>query len=162
MPLRLSLADVKRLGKTARATIAAAPGKIAFSIDTWREIPQRITVRLGPEDTAHLEIMNWLRTNLGAGWFAFHIPSEANRTRVIWALLRILGFFAGLPDICIVARGGRVYFVEVKRADEKPRLSPAQRSFQAWCEAYQIPYLVAQSAGEVEAWLAGLSTVSTE
>ncbi len=150
MPIRVNLAELKRFGKAAVAQIK--PG-IAFSIDTWRDIPQRITVRLGPEDRAHLEIMNWLRANLPAGWFAFHIPSEASRTKVVWALLRILGFFAGLPDICIVAPGGKVYFVEVKRADAKPRLSAAQSSFQAWCAAYKIPYLVAQSADDTNNWL---------
>lgn len=150
MPLRLSLSDVRRLGKAAVAQIA--PG-IAFSIDTWRQIPQRITVKLKPEDQAQLAIMNWCRAELKPGWIAFHVPAEANRSKVVWALLRVIGFFAGFPDILLIAPGGRCFLIEVKRADQKPKLSPAQEAFRAWADAFKVPYLVAQTPADIEMWL---------
>lgn len=157
MPLRVSLADVQRFGKAAVAQIK--PG-IAFSVDTWRDIPQRITVKLGPEDQVQLAIMNWCRSTLPPGWIAFHIPSEANRSKVVWALLRIIGFFAGFPDILIIAPGGQCYLVEVKRADQKPKLSHTQMAFRDWAAAYKVPYLVAQSVEDLQMWLRRLEALA--
>lgn len=150
MTLRLSLSDVRKLGKAAVAQLKPA---IAFSIETWRDIETRINLRLKPEELAQRAIMNWCRANLPPGWIAFHIPSEASRSRATWAMLRILGFFAGFPDILIIAPGGQCCLIEVKRADEKPRLSPAQKAFRAWAETFKVPYLVAQTSEDLQGWL---------
>jgi hypothetical protein len=52
----------------------------------------------------------------------------------------------GLPDL-IVFTAATVVFVEVKSA--AGRLTPAQRTFQAACQAVGLPYLVVRSVGDL-------------
>jgi hypothetical protein len=69
-------------------------------------------------------IVKWVRT-VAPDVLIFSIPNGGLRTKAEAARLKWTGTLAGVPDLAIVAPGGRAHFLEVKTTSG--RLSEAQR-----------------------------------
>jgi hypothetical protein len=69
-------------------------------------------------------IVEWVRT-VAPGVLIFHIPNGGYRSKAEAARLKWTGVLAGVPDLAIIAPGGRAFFLEVKTATG--RLSEVQR-----------------------------------
>jgi hypothetical protein len=61
------------------------------------------------------------------GIVCLHIPNEGRRSKAAGFRLRQEGMIAGAPDLICIGAGGRVAWLEVKRADG--RVAPAQAAF---------------------------------
>jgi len=168
MALHLSPSDFIKFCKQNRGlklqpyqkAIAKVLEAVPNLIDTWRRLRFPM-MKLGPEDAITVDIMNWLRSNLPEGWCAFHVPSEAKRSKVWWGKLLAMGYFNGLPDIFIVMPAGRVAFIEVKRDHRESSLTDAQKAFRSWCCRGETPHLVAIGIPDVEPFLKALKAAST-
>jgi hypothetical protein len=77
----------------------------------------------------------------------FAIPNASRRTITSRAGNGVPGLTPGVPDLQIIAKGGRAYFLEVK--SDVGRLSPVQSAFKAWCVAADVPHAVARSVDDV-------------
>ena len=88
----------------------------------------------------------------------FAIPNGGYRTPAEAARLKWTGTVAGMPDLGIVAPGGKIHFIEVKTATG--RLSDAQRAVHAALTALGTAPVIARSINDVRAALAawGLET----
>jgi hypothetical protein len=77
------------------------------------------------------------------GMLIFAIPNGGLRAKAEAARLKWTGVLAGVPDLAIVAPGGRVYFIEVKQ----PRgvLSDDQRAIRDWLIALGSPPAICKS-----------------
>ena len=65
------------------------------------------------EAEAQAAIVAWIRL-VAPNVVAFAIPNGGLRTKSEAAKLRWIGVLAGIPDLCVVAPGGRAFFIEVK------------------------------------------------
>ena len=70
-------------------------------------------------------IVEWVRV-VAPGVLIFAVPNGGYRTPAEAARLKWTGTVAGVPDLVVVAPGGRVFFLEVKTPTG--RLSEAQRA----------------------------------
>lgn len=92
--------------------------------------------------------------------FAFHVPNGGARHPLEAIALLRDGVRPGVADLPVMLPGGRVLWLEVKRADGS--LRPSQREFRDVCESLGHPYHVVRSVAEalaaVEAELAKRAT----
>jgi VRR-NUC domain len=84
----------------------------------------------------------------------FHVPNGGLRTPAEAARMRWQGVVAGVPDLCLIAPGGRAFFLEVKT--ERGSLSSAQRDVHGWLTALGTGPAVVRSIDDVhrafQAW----------
>jgi hypothetical protein len=73
--------------------------------------------------------------------FVFHIANEQNCNKFYTMELKRMGLTAGIPDYCVIAKQGKMGFLEAKRND-KCKLSESQQKFKEVCESLDISYLV--------------------
>lgn len=104
-----------------------------------------------PEDKIQASIVAYLRTVL-PNCRVFAIANGGLRTKREAARLKWTGVLAGVPDVEIIAPGGKAYMIEVKAAGGS--LSPEQKAFRDWMIANAVPHLVARSIEDVRAALA--------
>jgi VRR-NUC domain len=69
-------------------------------------------------------IVEWIRT-VAPNVLVFHVPNGGFRSKVEAARLKWTGVVAGVPDLAIIAPGGRAHFLEIKTTSG--RLSEDQR-----------------------------------
>lgn len=81
----------------------------------------------------------------------FAIPNAARRTKGGKASNGVAGLLPGIPDLCIVERGGRAMFLEVKAEDGE--VSPAQSAVLTRMHGLGIPYAVVRGIDDVRAAL---------
>jgi hypothetical protein len=88
----------------------------------------------------------------------FAIPNGGLRSKSEACRLKWTGVVAGIPDLAVVAPGGRLFFIEVK--SDTGSLSEAQREIRDRLTAMRVPYAVARSIDDVRKVFAiwGLST----
>jgi hypothetical protein len=99
-----------------------------------------------PEIGPHMTVAWILRNRLRQDWLFAHYPAgERNDPRVA-AKLKSMGLQKGWPDFILVAPGGCMHCMELKR--EGGKLSPEQDDFQTHCIKHGIPYVVAHSVTE--------------
>ena len=102
-------------------------------------------------------IVEWVRT-VAPDVLVYAVPNGGLRTKAEAALLRWTGTLAGVPDLAVVAAGGRVYHMEVKTPDG--RVSPEQRALMMRLTALGAGVAVVRSIDDVRtafaAW--GIST----
>lgn len=79
-------------------------------------------VKVETERTIQRRIVNGLRK---AGYVVWHIPNGGSRHTQEAGNLKRDGVMAGVPDLWVLARDGRSWWLEVKRPGGK--LSDAQR-----------------------------------
>jgi hypothetical protein len=87
-------------------------------------------------------IVEWIRA-VAPSVLVFAIPNGGYRTPAEAARMRWTGVLAGVPDLCIVAPGGRVHFIEVKTTTGS--LSDAQRAVHDAMVALGTPPAVCRS-----------------
>jgi VRR-NUC domain len=69
-------------------------------------------------------IVEWIRI-AAPSVIVFAIPNGGLRAKAEAARMRWTGVLAGIPDLAVIAPGGRAFFIEVKAPGGS--LSPAQR-----------------------------------
>jgi VRR-NUC domain len=77
------------------------------------------------------------------GVLIFAIPNGGLRSKAEAARMKWTGTLAGVPDLAIVAPGGRVFFIEVKSPGGT--LSPDQRAIRDWLVALGSPPAICRS-----------------
>jgi hypothetical protein len=96
---------------------------------------------------AIVEYIRWCAPQL----VVFHPANGGYRTPSEAARFRWLGVLAGVPDLCLVAPGGRVCFIEVKSASG--RLSAEQKVVLEQLTARGAPVAIARSIDDARAAL---------
>lgn len=112
------------------------------------------------EDQIHIAIFDYLAAVLLPGHRCFHVPNGGRRDAATAQKLKKFGTVPGIPDLCLISRGAKIAFIEVKA--EKGRLSPAQQEFRTWCVAHAIPHCVARSVNDARVFLASLKIPTRE
>lgn len=79
-----------------------------------------------------------------------HLPNESKRSRAAGAILRAMGLVPGAPDY-LFACADKTYFIEFKTATGRQNAN--QTTFQRWCEAVNVPYVLVRSEAEAMAQL---------
>lgn len=98
----------------------------------------------------HLQAMNLLRLGIRPeDGFAFHVPNQGKRSLVTGGLFKGMGMLPGMTDLILVARDGRVAFLELKRPDGKGKLRPDQEAFRDRCASLGIKWGSARTLDEV-------------
>ena len=98
------------------------------------------------ENSIQRGIVTFLRLTLKDAK-VFAIPNRAPRTASGLAFNGCPGLLPGVPDLEIVAPGGRCYFLEVKTS--KGKTSSNQDAFLTWCALKAVPYAVVRNIDEV-------------
>jgi VRR-NUC domain len=73
----------------------------------------------------------------------FHVPNGGKRSIAEAARLKWVGTLAGVPDLCLLAPVGRVFFMEIKT--EAGRLSEDQKKIHGWLTAIGVGCAVIRS-----------------
>jgi hypothetical protein len=97
-------------------------------------------------------IVEWVRT-FAPGVLIFHIPNGGLRSKVEAARLKWCGVLAGVPDLAVIAPGGRAHFLEVKTATG--RLSEAQREIFGVLGRLGAPFMTVTGIDDVRRAFAG-------
>ncbi len=123
--------------------------------------PRTALPRAHPEDSLQLSIVQWLGYSLRPGVMVHHSPNGGRRDVREARRLKAAGCVAGWPDLTLVWSEdwftrdlSRVAFIEVKAPGGS--LSAAQRHFRDWCQEGGVPWCLARSLEEVEAFVTGL------
>ena len=77
----------------------------------------------------------------------YHVPNGLPRSGKYAAMLKNMGARNGVADFCLVLKGGRAAFLELK--SETGTQSPDQEKFQENCERLGALYRVASTPDEV-------------
>lgn len=109
------------------------------------------------EARAQAAIVEWVRT-VAPDLIIFHVPNGGRRSPAEAARLKWTGVLPGVPDLAILARDGRIFFLEVKAPGGS--LSSEQRAMFARFVAMRIPCAIVRSIDDArrafDAW--GLPT----
>jgi hypothetical protein len=87
-------------------------------------------------------IVDWVRA-VAPQVLVFAVPNGGLRSKAEAARLKWTGVLAGVPDLVVIAPGGRAFFLEVKTADG--RLSTDQRDVHACLVALGTPATIVRS-----------------
>jgi len=88
-------------------------------LSSTKKIEGQVTKKIAQvasEDAEQVAVVNWLR---GKGALVFHIPNGMKSGPVTGARFKRLGVLAGVPDLCVVLRSGRVVWIEMKKLKGK-------------------------------------------
>ena len=102
------------------------------------------------EDSIQESIVSYLRLAV-PHLLVFAIPNEAKRSPQLAAAMKRRGMCPGIPDLCLVATGGKSYFLEVKSA--KGKLSESQINIMSLMTDRLIPRATVRSISETESVL---------
>jgi len=97
---------------------------------------------LNAEARIQAAIVEWIRT-VAPDLLVFHVPNGGLRSKAEAARLKWIGTLAGVPDLVILGRDGRVWLIEVKAAGSY--LSADQCVIRDRCTAMRIPFAIARS-----------------
>jgi hypothetical protein len=119
----------------------AAP---AFAVrDPQNErLPDRFARDLNAEARIQASIVEGIR-GVAPELLCFAVPNGGYRTPVEAARMRWTGVLAGVPDLVVIAPGGRAYFLEVKTATG--RLSRVQQAVHETLIALGTPPAIVRS-----------------
>lgn len=90
----------------------------------------------------------------------YHVPNGLPRSSKYAAMLKNMGARNGVADFCIVIKGGRAAFMELKARGGKQ--SDDQIRFQAECERLGALYGVAATPEEVDSLVRDIERISAE
>jgi hypothetical protein len=91
-------------------------------------------------------IVEWVPV-VAPGVLVFAVPNGGLRSKSEAAGLKWTGVVAGIPDLVVVAQGGRAHFFETKRANGQ--LSDDQRDIMAILGKFGAPFMTARSIDDV-------------
>jgi hypothetical protein len=98
-----------------------------------------------PEFETHCAILTLIKT-IAPGVLVFHPANGGWRSKAEGARLKALGVTPGIPDLCLIAPVGKVFFIECKTASGK--LSPDQRKIHEWLTAIGVQCAVCRSVDD--------------
>lgn len=104
-----------------------------------------------PETRLHSAVVRFLRT-VAPQCVTFHIANGGKRSPETARLMKALGVLPGVFDLCLLAPGARVFFLECKAG--AGHLSESQREFQCELIRLGIPYAEVRSLEDVRTALA--------
>ena len=109
------------------------------------------------ETPIHVAIVDYLRAVLPSA-LVWHTPNSGKRGVVEAAVFKRMGVVAGVPDLAILTREGRLCFLEVKA--EKGALSKPQEAFAAFLDSAAVPFAIVRSVEDARRALSlwGIST----
>jgi hypothetical protein len=87
-------------------------------------------------------VVAWVRL-VAPHVLVFAVPNGGLRTKAEAARLKWTGVVAGIPDLIVIAPGGRIHFAEVKATGGS--LSPAQRAIHEALTALGTPPAIVRS-----------------
>lgn len=90
----------------------------------------------------------------------FAIPNASRRTKTGRASNAVPGLLPGVPDLAIIAPGGKVFLIEVKT--DKTGLSKSQRELRLRFVGMDVPVAIARSIDDVRKALAHWEIESRE
>lgn len=111
--------------------------------------------RRNPEECVQRALVAWLEMCRPDLWF-HHTPNGGGRSRAEAGILKATGVKAGVADLQIIDRAGRVLWVEVKApacrvtGRRAGRLSDSQRDFRAAMEARGHHFAIAWSLDDLQ------------
>jgi hypothetical protein len=91
-------------------------------------------------------IVEWVRL-VAPGVLIFAVPNGGLRSKAEAARLKWTGVLAGVPDLVMIAPGGRAFFLETKTATG--RLSDEQRDIMAVLGKLGAPFMTVTSIEDV-------------
>jgi hypothetical protein len=100
---------------------------------------------LNAEARIQAAIVEWIRV-AAPSVLAFAVPNGGLRTKAEAARMRWTGVLAGVPDLAVIAPGGRVFFLEVKT--DAGRLSPDQHAIHDHLIALGTPAAIVRSVDD--------------
>lgn len=100
---------------------------------------------LNAETKIQFAVLEFIRA-VAPDCFVFHIANGGYRTPAEAARFRWQGVVAGVPDLCLVAPGGRVHFIEVKTPGGS--LSAAQREIHEILARLGAPVAIARGVDD--------------
>lgn len=102
----------------------------------------RLPRRLAPlEDVIQRQILALFELILHPDVMVFHVPNGGERNAIVGARMKRSGVKRGVPDLVLLAPGGRTHFIEVKRPGEK--LTVQQEAFRDFCAFAGFPWSIA-------------------
>ena len=112
-----------------------------------------------PEDELQKTVVEWLRLMERKGDFVmFSIPNEGARTPAAAQRLKNLGRRAGMPDLGLIFRNGRIHFIEMKA--KQGTLTPNQKLMHDALRAMGCDVAICRTfeevQGTVNAWMVGM------
>lgn len=90
----------------------------------------------------------------------FHPANGGLRTKAEAALLKWVGVVAGIPDLVIIAKGGKAMMLEVKTA--KTKLSESQVTMFDLLDELEVPHRIVRSIDDAREALADFGVESRE
>lgn len=111
------------------------------------------------EDALQKQIVEYLRA-IVPDHVVFAVPNAAQRTRSGRAGNAVPGLLPGIPDLMILAQGGRAYLIEVKTA--RGIVSDVQREVLTLLQKRSIPACVARSIEDVRVALRAWGVITRE
>jgi hypothetical protein len=120
-------------------------GAFAFELQPGLAEQARPRRELNREARVQAAIVEWARL-VAPDVLIVAVPNGGLRSKAEAARLKWTGVLAGIPDLAIVAPGGRVSFVETKA--ETGQLSPEQRAIRDALTALGTPPAICRSIEE--------------
>lgn len=94
---------------------------------------------LAPKEFAlHKAVADHLRAFAHPDWRWSHYPSGEKRDARTAAKLKAMGVQKGWPDFLLIAPGGRLHTLELKRRGET--MTEEQEAFAEWCRDQGVPF----------------------
>jgi hypothetical protein len=90
------------------------------------------------EFALHRAVADHLRAFAHPDWRWAHYPAGEREDPRTAAKLRVMGVKKGWPDLLLLAPGGRLHALELKRRGET--MTEEQESFAAWCHEQGVPF----------------------
>lgn len=103
-------------------------------------VPTVRTPRAHPEQELQKAIWQHIKLRGNPKTIAYAVPNGELRNKRTSIRLKAQGLVAGVPDLAFVLEDGRAAYLELKVLGNYQ--SPAQKAFQACCEAIGVPYEV--------------------
>jgi hypothetical protein len=107
---------------------------------------------LNAEARIQAAIVEWVRT-VAPGVLIFAVPNGGLRSKAEAARMKWTGTVAGIPDLCVIAQGGRAFFLEVKTSNG--RLSDDQLAIVDALSKLGAPFMTVRSIDDVRRTFSG-------
>jgi hypothetical protein len=107
---------------------------------------------LNAEARIQAAIVEWVRT-VAPGVLIFAVPNGGLRSKAEAARLKWTDVLAGIPDLVVIAPGGKVHFLEIKTPTG--RLSDEQREIMGALGRLGAPFMTVRSIDDVRRTFSG-------
>ena len=105
----------------------------------------------------HLAVADHLRAYAHPDWRWSHYPAGEKRDPRAAAKLKAMGLQRGWPDFLLIAPGGRLHALELKRRGED--MTDEQEASESWCQKQGVPFACTDDLREALAVLRGWGAI---